>query len=179
VIYTGSPSHVRLLPDKEPSVSRRIRRLDHVAVAVPDLDAAVRAYSQLFGVGPDSIEDVPDQKVRAAFFRAGDSNVELLCPTGPDSPIAGFLAKRGGGLHHVCFEVEDLEAALRTYRELGLQLIDHEPRTGAHGKLIAFMHPKSAAGVLIEFSEDTSAPVCSQRPRAPHSSAHHTPSDGA
>lgn len=158
-------------------MARKIRRLDHVAIAVSDLDSAVAAYSRLFGVPPESFEDVPDQKVRTAFFRAGDSNVELLCPTAPDSPIAGFLAKRGAGLHHVCFQVDDLEALLRD--DTNLNWIDKTPRAGAQGKRIAFLHPKSAAGVLIEFAADMGAPVCSQRPRRPHAPAPHPPrSDG-
>jgi len=146
-------------------MSTPVQKIDHIGIAVSDLDAAIQLYTLLFGRGPDSIEDVPDQKVRTAFFRAGESNVELLFPTAPDSPIAGFLDKRGPGIHHVCLAVGDLEDALAALKRQGLRLIDETPRRGAHGKRVAFVHPKSLGGVLLELSE---TPGCSHEPRAPH-----------
>jgi methylmalonyl-CoA/ethylmalonyl-CoA epimerase len=154
-------------------MTERIRKLDHVGIAVPDLDAAIAAFTTLFGTGPSSIEEVPDQRVRTAFFTAGPTNLELLVPTSSDSPIAGFLAKRGAGIHHLCFEVPDLERALAEYKAQGLRLIDETPRIGAHGKRIAFLHPKSTGGVLIELCE--AVPVaCAPHPRAPHVAGGHS-----
>jgi len=146
----------------------RFHKIDHVGIAVPDLDAAIRVYTCLWGAGPVSIEEVPDQKVRTAFFRAGDSHVELLCPTAPDSPIAAFLAKRGGGIHHICLAVHDLERALAELSAQGMALIDAAPRLGAHGKRVAFVHPKALGGVLLELSE-TPHTGCTPAPHTPHS----------
>jgi len=154
-------------------MSERFRKVDHVGIAVSDLDAAVAAFTTLFGTGPSSIEEVPDQRVRTAFFTAGPTNLELLVPTSSDSPLAGFLAKRGAGIHHICLEVPDLERALSEYQAQGLRLIDETPRTGAHGKRIAFLHPKSTGGVLIELCE--AVPVaCAPHPRSPHTTGGHT-----
>lgn len=149
-------------------MSHRLRKVDHVGIAVPDLEAAVAAFTQLFGHPPESLEEVPDQKVRTAFFAAGDTNIELLFPTSPDSPISNFLAKRGAGIHHICFEVPDIEVALEEYRQAGIRLIDEVPRLGAHGKRIAFLHPKSTGGVLIEICEVSRRTGCDPHPRAPH-----------
>jgi methylmalonyl-CoA/ethylmalonyl-CoA epimerase len=134
-------------------MEEQLRRIDHIGIAVPDLEAAVAAFEQLFGTGPSSIEEVADQKVRTAFFTAGDTDLELLEPTSADSPISNFLAKRGAGIHHVCFEVEDIERALADYRARGVRLIDSTPRIGAHGKRIAFLHPKSTGGILVEICQ--------------------------
>ena len=130
-------------------------KVDHVAIAVPDLEEAVQLYTSLLGKAPEHVEDVEDQKVRAAFFGVGETNLELLFPTAPDSPISKFLEeKKGrGGLHHICLQVSGLEAHLEKLKKLGVKLIDEKPRIGAHGKRIAFVHPKSTGGVLIELSE--------------------------
>ena len=149
----------------------RIRRIDHIGIAVPDLEAAVAAFAAVLGAQPFSIEEVPDQKVRTAFFAAGDTSLELLVPTSDDSPISSFLAKRGAGLHHLCFEVPDLEAALAECKAKGMRLIDETPRIGAHGKRIAFLHPKSTGGVLIELCESRREPSCEPHPRSPHTTA--------
>lgn len=131
------------------------KKVDHVAIAVSDLDQAIRLYQNLLGKGPEHIEEVSDQKIRAAFFGVGESNLELLFPTSPDSPISNFLAKNPrGGLHHICLQVDNLEAELARLKSQGVQLIDEKPRIGAHGKRIAFIHPKSTGGVLIELSEE-------------------------
>ena len=149
-------------------MTKTLRRIDHIGIAVPDLEAAVAAFRVLFGAGPSSVEEVPDQKVRTAFFAAGDTDLELLTPTAADSPISGFLAKRGAGIHHVCFEVADLERALAEYERQGVRLIDATPRLGAHGKRIAFLHPRSTGGILLELCEvaprTTALPPRSARP---------------
>ncbi|HCU24636.1 MAG TPA: methylmalonyl-CoA epimerase [Deltaproteobacteria bacterium] len=131
------------------------KKVDHVAIAVPDLDQAVALYKSLLQKDPEHIEEVADQKVRAAFFGVGETNLELLVPTSPDSPISKFLEeKKGrGGLHHICLQVSGLEQHLEELKKQGVQLIDEKPRIGAHGKRIAFVHPKSTGGVLIELSE--------------------------
>jgi methylmalonyl-CoA/ethylmalonyl-CoA epimerase len=131
------------------------KKVDHVAIAVPNLEEAILLYKNLLGKGPEHIEEVVDQKVRAAFFGVGETNLELLFPTSPDSPISNFLEqKKGrGGLHHICLQVTDLERHLEDLKKQGVQLIDETPRIGAHGKRIAFVHPKSTGGVLIELSE--------------------------
>lgn len=129
------------------------RKVDHIGIAVPDLDAAVNTYEKILGMKFEGFEVVEDQKVRVAKLMAGDDCIELLEPTADDSPIAGFLAKRGGGIHHVCLAVDDIEATLARFKEAGLRLIDEEPRIGAGGHRIAFVHPKSTGGVLIELSE--------------------------
>ena len=147
-------------------MSERILRIDHIGIAVSNLDAALQLYTVLFGREPDSIEDVEDQKVRTAFFEAGESSVELLYPTADDSPISRFLERRGDGIHHICFTVPNIERALEELRAQGMRLIDETPRTGAHGKRIAFLHPKSMGGVLIELSE-TPGGTCPPH-RAPH-----------
>ncbi len=133
-------------------------KIDHVAIAVPDLEAAITLYENLLGKAPEHIEEVEDQKVRAAFFGVGESNLELLFPTSPDSPISSFLEKKGGrgGLHHICLRVTGLKQHLETLKNQGVALIDSEPRIGAHGKKIAFIHPKSTGGVLIELCEEES-----------------------
>lgn len=131
------------------------KKVDHVAIAVPDLQKAIDLYKSLLGKDPEHIEEVEDQKVRAAFFGVGETNLELLFPTAPDSPISNFLEKKQGrgGLHHICLEVSGLEDHLEQLKKQGVRLIDETPRIGAHGKRIAFVHPKSTGGVLIELSE--------------------------
>lgn len=133
--------------------SAHIKKIDHLGIAVPNLNDAIALYTSLLGKGPEHIEEVADQKVKAAFFSVGESNLELLEPTAPDSPISKFLEKRGGGIHHLCVEVDDLDACLADYKVQGVTLIDQVPRQGAHGKRVAFVHPKSTGGVLIELSQ--------------------------
>lgn len=129
------------------------KKIDHLGIAVPSLEAALPVYRTLFGTDVEHIEEVPDQKVRTAFFSVGESAFELLEPIGDDGPIARYLSKRRGGIHHVCVEVTDIEAVLAEYKAQGIVLIDEEPRAGAHGKRVAFVHPKSTGGVLLELSE--------------------------
>lgn len=126
--------------------------LHHVALVVADLDLAVDQYQGLGFISPDRFE-VPEQQVRVVTFRAGSGYVELIQPTDPDGPIARFLAKRGQGMHHVAYQVPDIERALAAVAAAGARLIDEAPRRGVHDWRIAFIHPDSCAGVLTELVE--------------------------
>ncbi len=130
-----------------------IEKVDHIGVAVRDLKEAVAIYESVLGLELEGYETVAEQKVRVAKLLGGADCIELLEPTSEDSPIAKFLARRGPGIHHVCLRVDDIEATLARFKERGLQLIDEEPKIGAGGCRIAFVHPKSTGGVLIELSE--------------------------
>jgi methylmalonyl-CoA/ethylmalonyl-CoA epimerase len=130
-----------------------IKKVDHIGIAVRDLAESVRVYTQVLGLELHGYETVEDQKVRVAKVHGGPDCIELLEPTSPDSPIAKFMDKRGPGIHHICLEVDDIEAALARFAAEGLELIDKSPRTGAGGCRVAFVHPKSTGGVLIEVSE--------------------------
>ena len=127
-------------------------RLDHVGIAVSSIDAALGVYEAL-GLAVSRRERVESQGVLTAFLTVGGTQLELLEPTGPDSPIAKFLAKRGPGVHHVCFSVGDLEDALANLKARGFRLIHETPVAGAHGRRVAFLHPSAGHGVLIELSE--------------------------
>ena len=129
--------------------------IDHIGIAVPDLEEAVKIYSLLLGKKPEHFEEVAEQKAKTAFFAVDDTNLELLQSTSADGPIGKFIEKNGGrgGLHHICIRVENIEKVLEEYKKKGIQLIDQQPRIGAHGKKIAFIHPKSTGGVLLELSE--------------------------
>jgi methylmalonyl-CoA/ethylmalonyl-CoA epimerase len=127
-------------------------RFDHIAIAVSDLNAAETAYKAL-GLPWKGREEVPDQKVLTSLFQSGDSRVELITPTADDSPIAGFLAKKGPGLHHICFEVPDIEAEITRLKSEGFRLLNETPRPGIEGSRVVFLHPASAAGVLVELVE--------------------------
>ena len=129
----------------------KVLKIDHLGIAVPSLDEAVRAYEAL-GFAVESTHLVPTEKVRAAFLPVGESRLELLEPTDPTSVIARFLEKRSG-LHHVCVLVEDIEQALAELRARGVAPIDESPRVGAGGCRVAFIHPKAAGGVLLELKE--------------------------
>jgi len=126
-------------------------KIDHLGIAVPSLAEAVEAYETL-GFPVESTQDVPTEKVRVAFLPVGESRLELLEPTDPGSSIAKFLQKRSG-LHHVCVLVEDIDAALADLRARGISLIDEQPRPGAGGSRVAFVHPRAAGGVLLELKE--------------------------
>jgi methylmalonyl-CoA/ethylmalonyl-CoA epimerase len=130
-----------------------LNRIYHLGYAVEDLDAASRFYRAYFGAEPGEPEEVEEQGIVAAMFRVGESMIELVQPTHPDSPVGKFLEKRGEGFHHVAFEVDDLEAALGKLKSGGVELIDEEPRVGAGGARMAFIHPKGAFGVLTELVE--------------------------
>ncbi len=132
-----------------------IGRLNHVAVAVPDLAAAVRTYAEGLGAVVSDPQDLPEHGVTVAFVTLPNSKVELMAPLGPDSPVAAFLARNpGGGLHHMCFEVGDLQAARDRLVGQGLRVLGSgEPRTGAHGRPVLFLHPKDLCGTLVELEE--------------------------
>jgi methylmalonyl-CoA/ethylmalonyl-CoA epimerase len=130
-----------------------VRGLDHVAILVSDLDAAVKLYRDVYGLELAEIEEVPTEKVRVAIFGHGAGRIELVSPTGPDSPMAKALEKRGEGLHHVCLEVADIEGAMSALRARGAPLLDEKPRPGAGGARVAFVHPKGSRGVLVELRQ--------------------------
>ena len=127
-------------------------KLDHIGIVVPDIDAALQVYQQAMGLPLRETADLTDQQVRVAFLPLGESNIELVQPTTDDSGVARYLANRGEGIHHICIEVKDIEAALARLEAHNVQLIDREPRQGAHGR-VAFIHPKGAHGVLVELLE--------------------------
>ena len=129
--------------------------VDQVSVAVADLDDATRVYETLLGLKAGHDETVADQGVTTRFFPVANTMtvVEALLPTGPDTPVGKFLQKRGPGVHHIAFRVDDLDAELARLKGLGVRLIDESPRLGAEGKRIAFLHPKETGGVLIELCE--------------------------
>lgn len=131
----------------------KAKGLDHVAIAVKDLDRAIVVYRDVLGLELAEVEEVPEQQVRAAVFGHGMGRVELICPTNPDSGVARYLEKRGEGLHHVCFEVEDIEATMGALKERGAPLIDQEPKPGVGGAKVAFIHPRGTGGVLLELRQ--------------------------
>ena len=125
-------------------------RIDHIGVAVADLDAAIRLHRERYGMPLVHRETIAAQGVEAALLDVGESHVELLSPLGDDSTVGRFLARRGPGLHHVAYQVADIDAALGSLREAGVRMIDEQPRTGIRGSRVAFLHPSAAAGVLTE-----------------------------
>lgn len=131
------------------------RILDHVGIAVESLDEALPLYEPLVGAAGAGRERVESQGVEVVFVGSGPGRLELLAPTRDDSPVARFLERRGPGLHHVCYRVPDLAAALQEHEQAGYELIDREPRSGAHGHRVAFLHPRSTGGVLVELLEAT------------------------
>ena len=128
----------------------RLTRIDHVGIAVPDLDTAVERYTRIFGLQPVHRERVEDQGVEEVLFAAGESFIQLLGALGPDTPVGRFLERRGPGVHHLGYRVQDVELALRDLRADGIRLIDERPRAGSRGTTIAFVHPKDMGGVLVE-----------------------------
>lgn len=127
-----------------------LRKVEHVAIAVSDLEEAIRHYSEIWGVEVAHRERVEDQGVEEAMLQVGDTYLQLLGATGPDTTVARFLARKGPGLHHVAFEVDDLEEALARLKAAGVRLIDEEPRRGGRGHMVAFVHPKDNHGLLVE-----------------------------
>ena len=127
--------------------------LDHIGIAVKDLDSALAFYRDALGLEIEAPEEIASQQVRAHFVAVGEARLELLEATAPESPIARYLDKRGPGLHHITLRVDDIHAALAALKSRGTQLIDQQPRAGSEGSLIAFIHPKSTGGVLIELKQ--------------------------
>jgi len=130
-----------------------VKKIDHIGIAVKNLDEALKFYTEVLGLSFNGTEIVEEQKVKVAFLPLGDSELELLESTSPDGPIARFIEKNGPGIQHIAYRVESIEAAIAEMKEKGMRMIDEAPRYGAGSGRIAFMHPKSTEGVLIELTE--------------------------
>lgn len=131
----------------------KIKHIDHIGIAVKSIEEGGRFFTDVLGLRLEKVETVAEQKVKTGFFPITDSEVELLESTEPDGPVAKFIDARGEGVHHIAFRVEDIDEALRELKEKGVRLIDREPRKGAGGARIAFIHPKETHGVLVELCE--------------------------
>jgi len=127
--------------------------IEHIGIAVTNLDESIRLYEKVFGLKCYNIEEVKEQKVRTAFFMVGETKIELLESTDPEGPISKFIEKKGAGIHHIAFAVNNLDTQLKHAEKEGMKLIDTNPRKGAEGLDIAFLHPRSTGGVLIELCE--------------------------
>jgi len=136
------------------SYDMKLSHIEHIGIAVSDIDDAIRFYEEVLGLKCYAIEEVKDQKVKTAFFRIGQTKIELLESTDPEGPIGKFIEKKGQGIHHIAFAVDNLKEALPELEEKGVRLIDKTPRKGAEGLNIGFLHPKSTFGVLTELCED-------------------------
>ena len=141
------------MPEQAPCTAQEI---NHVCIAVRDIEDTLRFYRDTFGVGSPDIEEIPDQGVKAAMVRVGGSQLEFIEPTDPAGGVARFIDSKGEGVHHICFEVEDLPGTLKDLSASGVQLIDKAPRRGLSG-MIAFIHPRSTRGVLVELVDRASA----------------------
>jgi len=130
-----------------------LKKIDHIGIAVPNLDEIKDTLSKAFDLLPEFEEEVTDQKVKVAGYHVGESTIEYLQPVSPDSPIAKFLDKKGTGIHHIAYRVDNLKNTLKRLQDKGFQIIDELPRNGAEGKKIAFIHPKSTNGILIELCQ--------------------------
>jgi methylmalonyl-CoA/ethylmalonyl-CoA epimerase len=130
-----------------------LKKINHIAIAVNNLEEAAKFYQNVLGLTISGVEVVTAQKTKVGFFKIGESNIELVQPSEPDSPLVKFLETKGQGIHHICFEVDDVEGEVKAYLAKGATLIDQKPRPGAHNTKIAFIHPKSSSGVLIELCE--------------------------
>ena len=133
-----------------------LTHIEHIGIAVNNLEESIKYYEDVLGLKCYSIEEVADQKVKTAFFKVGQTKIELLESTSPDGPIGKYIEKKGEGIHHLAFHVNNLQTALDETKEKGIRLIDEKPRNGAEGLDIAFLHPKSTNGVLTELCEDNS-----------------------
>ena len=130
-----------------------LEKIDHIGIAVPNLDEIKKTLFEAFDLLPEFEEEIKDQKVKVAGYHVGESTIEYLQPVAADSPIAKFLDKKGTGIHHIAYRVENLAYTLKRLQKKGFQLIDELPRSGAEGKKIAFIHPKSTNGILIELCQ--------------------------
>ena len=130
-----------------------LKKINHIAVAVNNVEEAAKFYQNVLGLTLSGVEVVTAQKTKVGFFKIGESNIELVEPSEPDSPLVKFLETKGSGIHHICFEVEDVEAEVKAFLEKGATMVDQKPRPGAHNTKVAFVHPKSSSGVLIELCE--------------------------
>jgi len=134
-----------------------VKKINHIAIAVPDIDEAARFYEQHLGLRMSGVESVPSNRVRAGFIPVGDTRIELVQPESADSPIAKFLEKRGPGFQHLCFEVDDIASELARLDAAGVRLVNKTPVDGAHGCRVGFIHPAATGGVLIELSQPPDA----------------------
>jgi methylmalonyl-CoA/ethylmalonyl-CoA epimerase len=130
-----------------------LKKINHIAIAVNNIEEAAKFYQNILGLTLSDVEVVTAQKTKAGFLRIGESNIELVQPAELDSPLVKFLETKGPGIHHICFEVEDIETEVRAFLDKGATMIDQKPRPGAHNTKVAFIHPKSSSGVLIELCE--------------------------
>jgi methylmalonyl-CoA epimerase len=130
-----------------------VRRIDHIAIAVHDIDEAANFYRDILKLDLSGVEVVNEQKTKVGFFKIGESNIELVQPTSDDSPLVKFLETRGPGIHHICLEVDDIQGEVEELKKRGARMIDGKPRPGAHKTQVAFIHPKSSGGVLIELNQ--------------------------
>lgn len=133
----------------------KLLRINHLGIAATGLAEAMARMERLFGMEADHVEAVPDQKVKTAFYPVGDSSLEFLESTDAEGPIGKFIAKRGPGIHHVCFEVDDIDDAVARLLAKGVRMIDEAPRNGAHGCRVAFIHPSETGGVLMELAQSS------------------------
>ncbi|GAA4273606.1 methylmalonyl-CoA epimerase [Aquimarina gracilis] len=133
---------------------KHINKIEHLGIAVKDIDAANTLYEKLLGVAPYKQEEVKSEAVITSFFKVGESKIELLASTREDGPIGKFIAKKGEGIHHIAFDVDDIEKELDRLEKEGFQIINKTPKSGADNKLVAFLHPKSTNGVLIELCQE-------------------------
>jgi methylmalonyl-CoA/ethylmalonyl-CoA epimerase len=132
----------------------KVSHIEHIGIAVDSLETAVPYYEMLLGTRCYATEEIADQKVKTAFFKVGQTKIELLESTDPEGPIGKFIEKKGPGVHHLAFAVDDVDSALQQANDAGLQLIDKQGRRGAEGLMIGFLHPKSTLGVLTEFCSE-------------------------
>jgi len=130
-----------------------IKKINHIAIAVSNLEEAAGFYQTVMGLTLSGVEVVTAQKTKVGFLKIGESNIELVQPAEPDSPLVKFLETKGQGIHHICLEVDDIEAEVKAFLEKGATMVDQNPRPGAHNTRVAFVHPKSSGGVLIELCE--------------------------
>ena len=131
-----------------------MKRIEHIGIAVKDLEAANKTYEAVMGAEPYKMETVESEGVTTSFFKVGESKIELLAGTRPDSPISKFIEKRGEGIHHMAFYVDDIRAEIERLKKEGFRLLNDQPKTGADNKIVAFMHPKDANGVLVELCQE-------------------------
>lgn len=129
------------------------KKINHIAIAVSNIEKAAKFYQEFLGLSLSDVEVVAAQKTKAGFLRIGETNIELVQPSEPDSPLVKFLETKGQGIHHICFEVDDVEEEVNAFLEKGATMVDQKPRPGAHQTEVAFVHPKSSSGVLIELCE--------------------------
>ncbi len=130
-----------------------VKKVNHIAIAVPDIEEAAKFYEQLLGLKMSGVESVPSNKVKAGFLPVGDTRIELVQPESPDSPVARFIDKHGPGFQHLCFEVDDVAAELARLDAAGIRLVNKTPVSGAHGCRVGFIHPAATSGVLVELNQ--------------------------